>query len=62
MVDARLVSGDLSELVSGAAPGRTRREERTLFIHRGIALADLAAAVLVYERARERGIGAELVR
>jgi ornithine cyclodeaminase/alanine dehydrogenase len=62
MVDERLVSADLTELVSGAAPGRTRTEERTMFIHRGIALADLAAAVMVYERARERDIGEELVR
>lgn len=62
LVDERLVSADLTELVSGAAPGRTRIEERTVFVFRGIALADLAAAVLVYERARERGIGDVLAR
>ncbi|MDX1431038.1 MAG: ornithine cyclodeaminase family protein [Gammaproteobacteria bacterium] len=62
LVEERLVSADLSELVSGAAAGRTRMDQRTVFVFRGIALADLAAAVLVYERARERGVGEVLAR
>ena len=62
MVDERLISADLQELVTGSAPGRTRVEERTVFVFRGHALADLAAAVQVFERARQQGVGEVLAR
>lgn len=41
------IVGELSELCSGAVPGRTSAEEITLFKSVGTALADLAAAHLV---------------
>ena len=62
LIDERLVSADLRELVNGKAVGRARAHERTVFVFRGMALADLAAAVLVYERAREEGVGELLAR
>lgn len=43
------VRGTLADLVTGAAPGRRTREERTVFKAVGTALEDLAAAVAVLE-------------
>jgi len=48
---------ELGELVSGARPGRTSREQVTAYKSVGIAAEDAAAAALVLRRARERGIG-----
>jgi len=51
---------DLAPIVAGLMPGRRSGEEITLFESQGIALEDVAASALIYERARERGIGAAL--
>jgi ornithine cyclodeaminase/alanine dehydrogenase len=51
---------ELAELVCGRKPGRLREDERTLAINLGIALDDMATAIHVYRRARERGIGTVL--
>jgi len=48
---------DLGELVAGLKPGRESASERTLAINLGIALDDMAVAPLIYQRAKERGIG-----
>jgi ornithine cyclodeaminase/alanine dehydrogenase-like protein (mu-crystallin family) len=48
---------ELGELVSGAHPGRTSREQVTAYKSVGIAAEDAAAAALVLRRARETGIG-----
>jgi ornithine cyclodeaminase/alanine dehydrogenase-like protein (mu-crystallin family) len=42
------IQGDLSELCRGKAKGRGRKDEITLFKSTGLALEDLAAAVLVW--------------
>ena len=52
--------GELADLISGRAPGRTLPEERTMAMNMGIALDDLAAARLVLEKARFLGLGLEL--
>jgi ornithine cyclodeaminase/alanine dehydrogenase-like protein (mu-crystallin family) len=44
------VHAELSDVVSGAKPGRTRAEEITIFDSTGIALEDVAAAAVVYEK------------
>lgn len=49
--------GELSEIVSGAKPGRTSRQDVIIFDSTGTALQDAAAAAAVYERATARGIG-----
>ncbi|HEY1416909.1 MAG TPA: hypothetical protein VGF41_03365, partial [Myxococcaceae bacterium] len=54
------VHADLSELVTGKKTGRTTEAQRTLACNLGLALADVAAAVLVYRRAREAGLGTDL--
>lgn len=52
---------DLSEVVAGAAPGRRRREDITLFKNNiGMGLQFAAVAPQVYERARAARIGREL--
>jgi alanine dehydrogenase len=52
------VYAELGELVSGAKAGRTSPEQITLYKGVGVAVEDLAAAMLVVAAARERGIGA----
>jgi ornithine cyclodeaminase/alanine dehydrogenase-like protein (mu-crystallin family) len=54
------IAAQLSEVVTGARPGRRRDDEITLFKSVGWALEDLVAARLAYERARRLGIGCEV--
>jgi len=60
IVTRATVHADLAELVAGRKPGRMTPDEVTLFDSTGVALADVAAAVVVYQRAMERGIGSSL--
>jgi alanine dehydrogenase len=53
---------DLMELVTGSRPGRSATAQRTMFVFSGHALADLAAAQVVYETAKRNGLGVELRR
>ncbi|MBK8063226.1 MAG: ornithine cyclodeaminase family protein [Betaproteobacteria bacterium] len=55
-------AAELSELCSGAHPGRGDPRQRIMFNYSGHALADLAGAQLVYETARRRAIGTVLPR
>jgi ornithine cyclodeaminase/alanine dehydrogenase-like protein (mu-crystallin family) len=54
------VHAELSEVVAGRRPGRTRVEEVTIFDSSGTALQDVAAALAVYEQARRTGRGQEV--
>ncbi|CAN0432585.1 unnamed protein product, partial [Phaeothamnion confervicola] len=51
---------DLPELASGGRPGRTSDAQRAMFVYSGHALADLAAAQVVYEIALREGLGTKL--
>ena len=51
---------DLGEIVAGKKPGRQTDEERTISINLGLALDDMATAILVYNKAKENGIGLQL--
>lgn len=51
---------ELRNVVSGRAHGRLTAEGVTLFESMGVALEDIAAAELVYRKAKEQGIGREL--
>ena len=51
------VHAELADVVVGRRPGRTRRDEITIFDSSGTALQDVAAAVAVYEKASESGRG-----
>jgi ornithine cyclodeaminase/alanine dehydrogenase-like protein (mu-crystallin family) len=52
------VAAELGAIVAGRAPGRTTPEQVFVFDSTGMALQDVAAAVVVYERARaaRRGV------
>jgi ornithine cyclodeaminase/alanine dehydrogenase-like protein (mu-crystallin family) len=54
------VRAELAELVTGTKPGRTNRQEITLFKSVGFALEDAAAARLAYDEARAAGVGVEV--
>lgn len=51
---------DLGEIVCGKKAGRESEHEKIICINLGIALDDMAVAPLVYERAKEKGIGVDL--
>ena len=52
------IRAELGEVLIGAHPGRTARDEITLFKSLGLALEDLAAAAHVYQKARAQHAGA----
>lgn len=51
------VHAELGELVAGTKPGRTSREQLTLYKSVGVAVQDAAAASLVVAAAQRTGIG-----
>jgi ornithine cyclodeaminase/alanine dehydrogenase-like protein (mu-crystallin family) len=50
-------AGDLADLAAEKIPGRLSRDELNALVFAGSGLADVAAAVVVYERAVAKGIG-----
>jgi len=54
------VVAELGEVVSGGVPGRTSQSEITVFKSLGLAVEDLTAARLAFERARTQGKGVEI--
>jgi alanine dehydrogenase len=54
------VHAELSDVIAGRRPGRTRADEITIFDSSGTALQDVAAAIVVYERALANGHGSEV--
>ena len=54
------VHAELSDVVAGRRPGRTRDDEITIFDSSGTALQDVAAAIAVYEKACAMGRGTEV--
>jgi ornithine cyclodeaminase len=51
------IRAELSEVVTGAHPGRTSSEEITVFKSLGLAMEDLAATDYIFRKAREQGCG-----
>jgi ornithine cyclodeaminase/alanine dehydrogenase-like protein (mu-crystallin family) len=51
---------ELQEVAVGRVKGRPSDQAITLFESMGVALEDIAAAQLVYRKAREQGLGQEL--
>lgn len=51
---------ELQDIVAGRVIGRPEERDITLFESMGVALEDIAAAQLVYRKAKEQGIGQEL--
>ena len=51
---------DLGEIVAGKKPGREHAGERAICINLGLALDDMATAILIYRKAGELGAGTRL--
>ncbi|MGC8555411.1 MAG: ornithine cyclodeaminase family protein [Conexivisphaera sp.] len=51
------IYGELGEIVAGRKPGRTSRDEVTVFDSTGVAILDVATAFSVMRKAAERGLG-----
>ena len=51
------VAGELGQLVAGEVPGRLHEGQVTLFKSLGMAVEDVAAAKLAFDRAATRGVG-----
>jgi alanine dehydrogenase len=56
-LEASAIVGELGEVFAGRAPGRTSPRDVTIFKSLGMAVEDLAAARLAFERAAGRGLG-----
>jgi alanine dehydrogenase len=54
------IHAELGEIISGKKPGRESKEEIIIFDSTGIALQDVAAAAIVYEKALASNIGTKL--
>jgi alanine dehydrogenase len=52
IIAAGEIVGEIGEVIAGSKPGRTSDEEITLFKSVGVAIEDVAAADLVYRRAK----------
>lgn len=55
-----MLHGEIHDLVSGKAPGRTSEAERTLIHTTGLVAHDIAMCHYVYEKAVEKGLGIRL--
>jgi alanine dehydrogenase len=51
---------ELGQVIAGQVQGRRGREDITLFASQGLALEDMAAARVVYDRAIERDAGRDI--
>ena len=54
------IHADLGEIVTGKKPGRTSREEITVFDSTGLAVQDIATDWVVYKKAKRMGKGREI--
>ncbi|WP_328730826.1 ornithine cyclodeaminase family protein [Streptomyces caniferus] len=54
------VHAELGELLAGSKPGRSSRDQITLYKSVGVAVQDAAAAALVVTAARERSVGTDI--
>jgi len=56
-IDAGHIAGELGDVFGGRIPGRQDASEITIFKSLGMAVEDVAAAHVAFERASERGLG-----
>jgi ornithine cyclodeaminase/alanine dehydrogenase-like protein (mu-crystallin family) len=55
--DASHIAGELGDVFGGRIPGRQSASDITIFKSLGMAVEDVAAARLAFDRAAERGLG-----
>lgn len=58
--DIPQVYAELSEIVSGKKKGRENSKERIMSMHLGLAIEDVATAMLIYEKAKGKNVGIRL--
>jgi alanine dehydrogenase len=56
-IDPSHIAGELGDVFGGRTPGRRHATEITIFKSLGMAVEDVAAARLAFDRASERGLG-----
>lgn len=54
------IAGTLSDVINGTTAGRTSDDQITVFDSTGLAIQDIAVAIVAYERAVEAGIGSTI--
>ncbi len=60
LIGPQHIHAEVGELVTGSRPGRTSPDQVTLYKSMGVGVQDAAAAALVLEAARDRGVGVEI--
>lgn len=60
LVSANREPAEIGEVIDGRRPGRTSRDEITLYKSVGVGVQDAAAAMLVLEAARREGAGVQI--
>lgn len=60
VVDEDHVHAELGEVVAGVEPGRTSDDDITVFDSGGTGIETVAAAYMLYEKARDAGLGTDL--
>ena len=60
LMTSKHILGEIGDVVNGTIAGRTNSHDATLFKSVGVAVQDLAAAALIYEKATSQNIGEEL--
>jgi ornithine cyclodeaminase/alanine dehydrogenase len=60
LMTSKHILGEIGDVVNGTIAGRTNSHDATLFKSVGVAVQDLAAAALIYEKAKSQNIGEEL--
>jgi len=60
VIDESHIHAELGDVVAGNAAGRTSDDEITVFDSGGTAIETVAAAGMLYERAREQGLGSTI--
>jgi ornithine cyclodeaminase/alanine dehydrogenase-like protein (mu-crystallin family) len=56
-IGPEVIAAELGEVVTGAKPGRTSRDQITLFKSIGVAIEDVSVAAVAYEKAAAQGLG-----
>jgi len=60
LIDESNIHAEIGEIINGDKPGRESENEITLFDSTGLSAQDIAAAKIVYEAAKEKGLGKKI--
>ena len=60
LIDENKIYAEIGEIINGDKSGRETDKEITLFDSTGLSAQDIAAAKIVYEAAKEKGLGKKI--